>query len=150
MKISHQFPLLAFSLLACNSTTATGPGDLAYAAAANLVAQAPTKVQFRGTITNTGSQSSTIHFGACSVGYRLYSYALVQGISSPAYEFNPMNQLCIAIGYVKTLAPGEEYVMNSGQLTLSGQVPPGRYELRVTMYHDGVVGEASAGQIDIQ
>jgi hypothetical protein len=150
MKLSSRIPVLAIGVLACNST-ATGPRTLAYTAVANVVAQVPTKVELHGTIRNDGSQSFTIHTGACSVGYRLYSYSLVQSASaSPAYEFNPANELCIAIAYQKVLAPGQEYAMNSGPLTLSGLVAPGKYELRVTMYHDGVVGEASAGQINIQ
>jgi hypothetical protein len=150
MRISSQIPFLVLSLAACNGTPTTGPRTLTYAAVANVVTQIPTKVQLNGTIRNDGLQSFTIHTGACSVGYRLYSYSLVQGSASPVYEFNPTGQLCIAIAYQKTLAPGEEYAMNSGPLTLSGLVTPGPYELRVTMYHDGVVGEASAGQIDIR
>jgi hypothetical protein len=150
MKLSSRIPLLGLGLLACNST-ATGPRTLAYTAVANVVSQAPTKVELHSTIRNDGSESFTIHYGACSVGYRLYSYSLVQSASAaPAYEFNPMSQLCIAIAYQRTLAPGQEYAMNSGPLTLSGLVAPGAYEIRVTMYHDGVVGEASAGQINIQ
>ena len=150
MKLFSRIPLLALGLLACNST-ATGPRTLAYSAVANVVTQAPTKVELHGTIRNAGSQSITIHTGACSVGYRLYSYSsVVHASASPSREFNPTNDLCIAVAYQKTLASGEEYGMNSGQLTLSGLVSPGTYELRVTMYHDALVGEASAGQINIQ
>jgi hypothetical protein len=150
LKVSSRIPLFALGVLACNSAATSGPGTLGYSAVANVVNQVPTKVELHGTIRNDGSQSFTIHSGACSVGYRLYSYSLVQGSTSPAYEFNPTGQLCIAIAYQKTLAPGQEYAMNSGPLTLSGLIAPGVYELRVTMYHDGVVGEASAGQINIQ
>ena len=150
MKLLSRIPLFVLGLAACNSA-ATGPRTLAYTAVANVVTQAPTKVELHGTIRNDGSQSFTIHTGACSVGYRLYSYSLVQSANaSPVYEFNPTGEICIAIAYQKTLAPGEEYAMNSGPRTLSGLVAPGAYEIRMTMYHDGVVGEASAGQINIQ
>jgi len=149
MKFSSRIPFFILGLAACNSA-ATGPRTLGYTAVANVVTQVPTKVELHGTIRNDGSQSFTIHTGACSVGYRLYSYSVVQSLASPVYEFSPTSELCIAIAYQKTLAPGDEYAMNSGPLTLSGVVAPGPYEIRMTMNHDGVVGEASAGQISIQ
>lgn len=150
MKISRRLLLLALGLPACRSASTTAPGNLRYAATMKSVAQAPTKVELVGTIMNKSSLPSTIHFGACSVGYRLYAYSALQSSGSAAYEFNPASQPCIMVAYEKTLAPGGEYVMSFGPVNLSEHVSPGRYQVRVTLYHDGVVGEAIAGQIDVR
>lgn len=67
--------LFCLGLSACRGAGMTGPEQLAYTAVAKIISESPTRLQLTGTIRNNGPESFTVHTGACSVGYRLYSHS---------------------------------------------------------------------------
>lgn len=130
------------------SSGRNSPRGLTYTATVDLVSPVPTTVVLHGIVRNEGPGSFILHTGACPLGYRIYP-SPSRSPKTLAYEFDPRDHPCLAIAIMKTLGASEEHLMSSDLITLSGRVPPGHYDLSVTMHHDGVVREVRAGSIDI-
>jgi hypothetical protein len=124
------------------------PAHLVYSGSIELIDAAPTVVVLKAVIRNDGSSTCTIHAGAAPLGFRIYSSA-AHTARRLVYEFDARTKPSLAIGFAVPLAPREEYVMTSEPYMLSGRVAAGRYDVHVTVHHDGVVGEAAAGELEI-
>jgi hypothetical protein len=146
MNLLRQIPLVALALAGCGGTNVVAPDTLTYSSAATVVTPSPTTAQIALTVRNENVLAVTLHYGGCSLGYRLYS---IPASSSPVFDSKSTLTACTLELRVSTLHSGEELQFKTGPVNLAAQVPAGRYELRATFDHDGVISEASAGQIDI-
>ena len=146
MKLLRQVPLVALTLAGCGGTNVIAPDTLTYSSAATVVTPSPTTAQITLTVRNENVLAVTLHYGGCFLGYRIYS---IPASSSPVFDLKSTLVACTAELRIRTLQPGEELQFQSAPWNLAAHVPAGRYELRATFDHDGVISEASAGQIDI-
>jgi hypothetical protein len=97
----------------------------------------PGKILVGVRLANTSPAPARIEYGACSVAVWLYRDAV--STSRPVWENRlPANAACIAIAYVKDIAPGDSYQVGGallGAATLGDSLPAGRYVVRVAVTH---------------
>ena len=130
------------------------PPDVHLSAHVDALDAPPTSWQPAVRFTNTGSDVATIEHGACSVA--VWIYRAEARASTPVWDNRlPPNAACIAIGYMRRVAPGESYDLLAGVLDRShlAELPAGDYKVvlavRPGVREDTPIIVLPAGQITL-
>jgi hypothetical protein len=130
------------------------PADVHLSAHVDPLDAPPTSWQPAVRFTNIGKDVATVEHGACSVAVWIYP-ATAQS-AAPVWDNRlPPNSACIAIGYMRRVAPGESYDLIAGVLdrSLLGGLPAGDYKVvlavRPSVRQDAQLTVLPAGQITL-